>query len=45
MIRDVKKSNVGNVCDIGEQGITLTDSKHVQCRQERKGGGAVKGDT
>lgn len=45
MIRDVKKSNVGNVCDIGEQGITLTDSKHVQCRQERKRGGAVKGDT
>ena len=37
MIRDVKKSNVGNVCDIGEQGITLTGSKHIQCRQERKG--------
>lgn len=31
MVRNGNKSNLGNVCD-GEQGLTLTDTKDIQCR-------------
>lgn len=36
MIRNVKMSNLRNVCDAGEQRTTLIDIKDVQCRQEKK---------